>query len=70
MNFLADLEKQSRLFKILIGFGLIGLMGIFDYLTGYELAFSLFYVLPISLTTWLMGQRLGLTASLVRVFGT
>ena len=34
-------------------------------MTGYELAFSLFYLLPISIVTWLAGRRLGIVMSLV-----
>jgi hypothetical protein len=63
MNLLAGLEKQSKPFWIILGFLVIGGLGILDYLTGYELAFSLFYLLPISLITWLTGRRLGILAA-------
>ena len=65
MNFLASLEKRSKLFVIAVGFALIGAIGILDLLTGYEFVFSLFYLLPISLVTWFTGRRLGIVASLV-----
>ncbi|HEY5140402.1 MAG TPA: hypothetical protein VIJ25_13965, partial [Methylococcales bacterium] len=68
MSFLASLEKKSRLFKILLGFALIGATGIIDFLTGYELSFSLFYVIPISLVTWLIGRRHGILISLASAF--
>lgn len=68
MNFLTYLEKKSKLFCIVIGVALIGLIGFVDFLTGYELAFSVFYVIPISLTTWFVGQRVGLVTSLVGAF--
>jgi diguanylate cyclase (GGDEF)-like protein len=48
-----------------VGFTLIGLIGIIDFLTGYEIAVSVFYVLPISLITWLTSRRIGLLASSV-----
>lgn len=64
MNLLANLEKRSRPFMILLGFAIIGAIGLSDFLTGYEFAFSLFYVIPITLVTWLMGRRLGIMASL------
>ncbi len=64
-KFLANLEKQSQSFKIWLGIVLIGVIGILDFLTGYEIAFSLFYVIPISLITWFTGRRLGLLASLI-----
>jgi len=68
VNFLANLEKQSQPSKILLGFALIGAIGILDFLTGYELAFSLFYVIPIFLATWLIGRRHGIMASLGSAF--
>jgi diguanylate cyclase (GGDEF)-like protein len=65
MNFLASLEKRSKLLWIVVGFALIGAIGFFDYLTGYEFAISVFYLIPISLVTWLVSWRLGIGASLV-----
>jgi len=64
VNFLAILEKRSKPFWIVVGFALIGVVGILDFLTGYESAFSFFYLIPISLVTWLTGRRLGIVASL------
>lgn len=34
-------------------------VGIIDLLTGYELAFSLFYLFPIALVTWFGGIKIG-----------
>lgn len=57
------LGKQSRLFMTLSGFALVGLIGVIDYLTGYEVAFSIFYLIPISLSTWLVRRQTGLLMS-------
>jgi diguanylate cyclase (GGDEF)-like protein len=38
-------------------------VGALDFLTGYELAFSLFYLIPISMLAWLGSQRLGILAA-------
>jgi len=65
MNFLANLEKRSKLFWTIVGIVLIGGVGILDVLTGYELAFSLFYLIPVSLVAWFASQRLGILASLI-----
>jgi diguanylate cyclase (GGDEF)-like protein len=65
MNFLDILEKLSLPFKRFLGFTLIGVIGTLDILTGYEMAFSIFYVMPISFAGWLMGRRIGILASLV-----
>jgi diguanylate cyclase (GGDEF)-like protein len=64
-NFLAILETRSRFFWILIGCALIAGVGLLDFLTGDEVAFSLFYLIPIALLTWLAGWRLGIAASIV-----
>ncbi len=65
MNFLNYLKQQSQRSKILLGFALILLLGFWDYLTGYELGFSSFYVIPIALVTWSAGRNFGILASLV-----
>ena len=70
MNFLSILEKQSKPSYVLVlgGFVLTGLIGIVDFLTGYELSFSVFYVLPVAIVTWLTSRRLGLLTSLTCAF--
>jgi diguanylate cyclase (GGDEF)-like protein len=65
LHFLPILEKLNKPLVIAIGFALIGLLGIIDFLTGYELAFSIFYLLPICLLTWRTGQLLGMVSSFV-----
>lgn len=46
-------------------FSLIVLAGValLDYLTGVELSFSLFYLLPIGLVAWTVSERFGLAAA-------
>lgn len=70
MNLLAILEKQSKPSYVLVlaGFVLTGLIGVVDFLMGYEMAFSVFYVLPVALVTWLTSRRLGLMTSLAGAF--
>ncbi len=48
------LGKQSNSFLIALGFVfvLVVLLGIVDYLTGPELSFSIFYLLPLFLIAW------------------
>jgi len=65
VNILASLEKQSKSTLVFAGFILIGIIGSIDYLTGYEFAFSVFYVLPIFMVTWFTNQRFGLVISVV-----
>ena len=56
MSLRTQLEQRSRPFKALLGLSLIAVVGLLDLVTGYELSFSLFYVLPIVLVTWLLGR--------------
>lgn len=49
----------------LLGFGLISLVGLADYLTGYEISITLFYLIPIFLVTWFINKWTGVLAALV-----
>ncbi len=62
---LESLEHQSHSFWIATGITSIGLLGIVDYLTGYEISFSLFYVAPIAAAAWFVNRRQGWTMSIL-----
>lgn len=67
---IAFLEKQEKTVNTVAGFTLIGIIGICDFLMGYEIAFSLFYVLPIAFLLWFTGKKPVLSLHLsVRLFG-
>lgn len=55
--------KGSRSLILIFGFIMIPFIGIIDYITGYEMAFSIFYMLPITLITLATGFKLGILAS-------
>jgi diguanylate cyclase (GGDEF)-like protein len=57
-------EQQNKLFWVITGLALILLVGLLDYLTGYELSFSLFYLTPIVLTTWFISRIVGIAISI------
>jgi diguanylate cyclase (GGDEF)-like protein len=65
MNVLSFLEKLNKSVLGFFGFASIGFLGIADFLTGYEVSFSLFYLAPIVLITWFVGKKAGLAASVV-----
>jgi diguanylate cyclase (GGDEF)-like protein len=48
---------------VLLGFILIGIIGVLDFITG-EFPFSLFYLIPICLITWFTGRQPGILASI------
>lgn len=65
---LKDIMRLSSLppwLVMLAGFVLNSLVGVADYLTGYELVLSVFYVLPLALVTWYAGLALGVATSVI-----
>ena len=63
MNGITIPGKRSVLFWTITGFIGVIIVGIADFLTGTELGFSLFYLIPIALVTWFAGRNLGLVLS-------
>ena len=63
MTMLANLGKRSPLFWITTGLIFVACVGIVDVLTGSEIAFSLFYLIPIVLVTWFAGKKPGISLS-------
>lgn len=59
---LSSAPPRTALLITLASFGVIAGL---DYLTGYEAAFSIFYVIPICTTAWVFGQTAGLLAGMV-----
>ena len=51
MDSVGSLYRSRRLFIVLSSILLV-LVGIADYLTGTEIYFSIFYLLPVSLVSW------------------
>jgi diguanylate cyclase (GGDEF)-like protein len=50
------LDKIPKPVIFVISITLVVLLGVVDYLTGYEIAFSIFYLQPVSLVSW-FGKR-------------
>ena len=63
-NITTWLEKRKALFWVVAGIVCIAVIGGLDYLTGYKIAFSVFYLFPVALITWYVGKRLGIAASI------
>jgi diguanylate cyclase (GGDEF)-like protein len=64
-QFFETLENKSPLFWTLVGFAIVGLLGILDSITGNELTLSLFYLIPIVLVTWAVDHKTGLFFSFI-----
>ena len=61
----AAVDRLSETAVLLIGIAFIALIGIVDTITGPELAFSIFYLLPVSAVAWRNGARSGLVVAVV-----
>jgi diguanylate cyclase (GGDEF)-like protein len=53
-------KKVSKTVWIVLGVFLLSMVAFLDYITGVEFSFSLFYLLPITLISWAISERLGL----------
>jgi diguanylate cyclase (GGDEF)-like protein len=49
----------SRSRAVTVAFALVAITGLADYITGYAMAVSLFYLLPVLLVTHVLGKRAG-----------
>ncbi len=59
------LSNRSTLQITAMALLLVTAIGIVDYLTGYELAFSIFYVIPVGISSWYAGRRIGIPISII-----
>ncbi len=60
MRFFSMIERWPKSVSLVVGALLVAVIGLLDYLTGYQLTFSAFYLLPIFMLAWLNGQWGGL----------
>ena len=65
MQLLTYLSRWSPSSLSVSGIVFIGIIGVFDYVTGPEISCSIFYLIPIALVTWLLGRRHGLGLCIV-----
>ena len=67
IKLLDALERRSRWSLVLAGLAVLVLIGIVDYLTGFEMLFSVFYLLEVGLAAWFVGRGFGLLMSVLSV---
>jgi signal transduction histidine kinase len=58
------LENRSKPALLVTAILLLLLIGLFDYATGPEIGFSLFYLLPVSFAAWVGGRRGGIAIAI------
>jgi len=62
---LTYLEKIRKGWLITIAVGIVFILGIIDYVTGFELSFSFFYLIPVTMVAWAVGRNTGLAFSVL-----
>lgn len=60
-----DLLAQSKLLAPLVGLVAVILLGFADYMTGPDISFTLFYLIPLSLVAWSSGRWSGFLLSVI-----
>src|SRR5580765_1872283 len=63
--FLGGLERASRRVLIAGGLAVVVIIGVVDYLTGFEVLFSAFYLLEVGLASWFVGRGFGMVMSVL-----
>ena len=58
-------QRAPRVVTLAISILLVGGVAYLDSVTGYELSFSVFYLIPISLTAWYVGRTTGQAMSVI-----
>ncbi len=58
-RFLTYVEELPRLWLLAWAVLATGALGVLDYLSGFELSFALFYLLPVAVVAWALGARFG-----------
>lgn len=64
---LAPIERQSPRWLMCSGIVFLILIGLVDYLTGFEMMFSVFYLLEVGLSAWFVGKSFGILMSILSV---
>jgi len=54
-----------KFFHVLISVFLVGLLGVIDYLTGYEISFSIFYLIPVGYAAWYLRVRIAVVVAFI-----
>ncbi len=67
INLIQWLERRSRPVLVFVGLAVLLIIGLVDYLTGFEILFSVFYLLEVGLAAWFVGRGFGLLMSFLSV---
>ena len=62
---LTSLETIDKGWLTAIAVGVVFILGYIDYVTGFELSFSFFYLIPVTMIAWAVGRNAGLNISVL-----
>lgn len=62
---LQTIGRQSKTLLFLFGLFFVTLLGTVDFLTGPDLSFLIFYLIPVFLVTWFVGRAAGVLISMI-----
>lgn len=66
-RFFQSLERCPLAVRAIFGFIFVGLVGVIDWRTGFEISFSVFYLLGIAFATWFVGKLYGFSMAALSV---
>lgn len=64
-NIILSLEKVGKTFWVFLGVLLLLVVAFLDFITGTELSFSIFYLIPIALFTWTINANMGIVVAFI-----
>lgn len=67
IGWIQNIEQRSKPVLLLLGVMFVALVGVVDYVTGYELFFSVFYLLGVGWAAWFVGRNFGIWMSVLSV---
>ena len=67
IGWLRSLERWPKAGLVGLGLGLLVVIGLIDYLTGYEMLFSVFYLVEVGMAAWFVGRGFGVVLSILSV---
>lgn len=65
VSIVLNFKRPHKIITFSLSMVIVLIIGITDYISGYEMSFSIFYLLPISLATVLANMTIGLVVSLL-----
>ena len=60
-------ERHSQSVLMLVCLAFVGLIGVVDYRAGFEVSFSVFYLLAVGFAAWFIGRGFALFLSVLSV---